>query len=272
MKTRVITAAVLLCAFIPLLFLLPSIYVTIVFAALCAVGAWELLYETKSVPKHPFLYLSCAAAFCVPFTASSAEAGLWPFLGVAFAYLIAAFCCAVFDHQKITYACIGKGFFAALVAPFLFSAFLRILTVPETGKYMVLMPWVTVWVCDSMALFVGKAIGKHKLAPYVSPKKTIEGSIGGLVGGVVAMIVYVLVMWYGFQQNFDFAPAIIFGLLGAAVGQLGDLALSVIKRESGIKDYGKLFPGHGGVWDRFDSILFAAPLFEIIYLHILPLL
>ena len=74
----------------------------------------------------------------------------------------------------------------------------------------------------------------------------------------------------GFDFYLELIPMLVFGLLGAIVGQIGDLSLSVIKREVGIKDYGKLFPGHGGVWDRFDSILFAAPLFELIYLHILP--
>ena len=140
----------------------------------------------------------------------------------------------------------------------------------ENGALLVLMPWVTVWVCDSAALFVGKALGKHKLAPYVSPKKTIEGSLGGLIGGILACVLYVLVMEHTFGLHMDLLPAILFGAVGSSMGQLGDLSLSVIKRGAGIKDYGKLFPGHGGVWDRFDSILFAAPIFELLYQHILP--
>ena len=270
MKTRVITGVVAIAAFILLLFYLPSIYVTVVFAAFCGIGVWELLYATHSIGRHPLLYLSCLTAFAVPFTLRSAQAGLWPFVGLVFLYLLIACGCAVFDHEHIGFAHIGKGMFATIVVPFLFTSFLRILAVEDMGKYYVLMPWITVWVCDSMALFVGKAFGKHKLAPYVSPKKTIEGALGGIVGGVLAMAIYVLVMERGFQVHLDLLPALIFGLLGAIIGQLGDLSLSVIKREAGIKDYGKVFPGHGGVWDRFDSILFTAPLFEIIYLHILP--
>ena len=132
------------------------------------------------------------------------------------------------------------------------------------------MPWVTVWVCDSFALFTGMAFGKHKLAPYVSPKKTVEGSVGGLVFAVLACILYTVVLDKAFSLSLPLWSAVLYGIVGSTAGQIGDLSLSVIKRGAGIKDYGNLFPGHGGVWDRFDSILFAAPLFELLYLHILP--
>lgn len=271
MKARYITAVVAIALFVLLLFFLPPMFLTVAMGLLCAVGVWEMLYATGSCPKHFFLWFSCAAAFAVPFTVSHADSGLFPFLGIAAVYLFVAFCCAVFDHTKINYSALAKGFLAALVMPFLFSSVLRIYN-SEYGKLLVLMPWVTVWACDSMALYMGKAFGKHKLAPYVSPHKTVEGAIGGELGSVIAMVLYVLVLKKFFDFSLAWAPTLLFGLFGAAVGQIGDLSLSVIKRESGIKDYGKLFPGHGGVWDRFDSILFAAPLFELLYLHILPLI
>lgn len=269
MKTRVITAIVAIGIFIPILFCLPTICLTIAWGILCAVGAWELLFATHSVPKHFFLYLSCAAAFAVPFTVSKPGCELFWFLLVCAAYMMAGFACAVFDHKSITYDMLGKGFLASLILPVMFCAVLRIRN-GENGALLVLMPWVTVWVCDSAALFVGKALGKHKLAPYVSPKKTVEGSVGGLLGAMLICAVYVLVMRRCFQMQMDFLPAILFGAIGSTMGQLGDLSLSVIKRGAGIKDYGNLFPGHGGVWDRFDSILFAAPVFELVYQYILP--
>lgn len=170
MKTRVITAVVAIGLFIPVLFFLPTWVLTLVCGALMAVGAWELLYATKSCPRHLFLYLSCAAAFAVPLTLSRADADLWPFLTVCALYMMGAFACAVFDHEKIKYDMLGKGFLAAIVLPLCFSAFVRIRN-GEHGALLVLMPWVTVWVCDSFALFTGMAFGKHKLAPYVSPKK-----------------------------------------------------------------------------------------------------
>lgn len=271
LKARYITAVVAIALFILLLFFLPPLCLTIMMGFLCAVGVWELLFATGSCPKHFFLWFSCAAAFAVPFTVSKPNAGLFPFLAVVALYLIGAFCCAVFDHTKITYATLAKGFLAALVMPLLFASVLRIYN-SEYGRLLVLMPWVTVWACDSMALYVGKALGKKKLAPYVSPHKTVAGAVGGEIGGVLFMAAYVLVLRKFFSFSLAWMPALLFGLFGAAVGQIGDLSLSVIKREAGIKDYGKLFPGHGGVWDRFDSILFVAPMFELLYLHILPLI
>ena len=269
MKTRVITAVIALAIFAPILFVLPTVVLTVVSGVLMAIGAWELLYATKSCPKHPFLYLSCAAAFAVPLTLNRADAPLWPFLTVCALYMMAIFSCAVFDHEKITYDMLGKGFLAAIVLPMCFSAIVRIRN-GEHGVLLILMPWLTVWMCDSFALFTGMLFGKHKLAPYVSPKKTVEGAVGGLIWATVACVVYALVMNRWFGMDMALWPAVLFGIVGSTAGQIGDLSLSVIKRGAGIKDYGKLFPGHGGVWDRFDSILFAAPLFELLYLHILP--
>ncbi|MBQ3534598.1 MAG: phosphatidate cytidylyltransferase [Clostridia bacterium] len=271
MKQRVITAVIAIALFIPVLYFLPTIVLTIVCGALMAVGAWELLYATKSCPKHPFLYLSCAAAFAVPLTLSRPDSLMWPFLTVCALYMMAVFACAVFDHKTISYDMLGKGFLAAIVLPLCFSSFVRIRN-GDNGALLVLMPWVTVWVCDSFALFTGMLFGKHKLAPYVSPKKTIEGSVGGLVWATIACVLYVVIVNSCFGLDLEIWPAILFGVVGSTAGQIGDLSLSVIKRGAGIKDYGNLFPGHGGVWDRFDSILFAAPLFELLYLHILPVI
>ncbi len=265
MKTRAITAVVLIGLFLPLMFMLPPIYITAVFAILCAVGAWELLHNTKSVKNGIFLYGSCVAAFAMVLVCARPNTQLWELLFVPALYMFFAFGCAVFNHRAVTFAILSKGFLAAIVLPLMFCSVLRILNIPEIGKYIVLMPWVTVWVCDSCAFFVGKAFGKTKLAPYVSPKKTVAGAVGGLLGGVIAMAIYSFVLSYAFSIQLDTVSVLLFGFVGALVGQLGDLSLSVIKREAGIKDYGKIFPGHGGVWDRFDSILFAAPLFEIMW-------
>ena len=160
MKTRVITAIVAIGLFIPLLFFLPTVCLTAVCGGLMALGAWELLYATGSCPKHPFLYISCAAAFLVPWVLSRPDAPLWPFLTVCALYMMAAFACGVFDHEHITYDMLGKGFLAAIILPLCFSSFLRIRN-GDNGTLLVLMPWVTVWVCDSFALFTGMAFGKH---------------------------------------------------------------------------------------------------------------
>lgn len=129
--------------------------------------------------------------------------------------------------------------------------------------------WLVFLICfgtDTFAYIIGMRFGKHRLAPKISPKKSVEGSIGGLIAGVV------LAVAYGFFLNsakFEGITVLGFGLIGlvgSAVSQIGDLAASMIKRQFGIKDFGKLFPGHGGVLDRFDSVIFATP---VVYYMIL---
>jgi phosphatidate cytidylyltransferase len=129
--------------------------------------------------------------------------------------------------------------------------------VDQTGKYGILvwLIFLTAFGTDIMAYFSGYLFGKHKLAPKISPKKTIEGSIGGILGSVL------LCGLFGFFVIPQIlVHCIIIGVLGGIISQFGDLTASIFKRKMGIKDYGKLIPGHGGVLDRFDSVLFTAPM------------
>ena len=116
---------------------------------------------------------------------------------------------------------------------------------------------------DTCAYFAGYAFGKHKLIPKVSPKKTIEGSIGGILGSTLICLAF------GYYFNIDLKVIVILGFLGSIVAQVGDLFASSVKRYVGIKDYGKLIPGHGGILDRFDSVILVAPfVYSIINLFI----
>ena len=128
------------------------------------------------------------------------------------------------------------------------------------GEYLYLLVFVGAWVTDTFAYFTGMLFGKHKLIPEISPKKTVEGAIGGTVFCIGAFLLYGLVVGKLFSITIpNYLSLALFGLVAAVVSQLGDLIASLIKREHGIKDYGKLFPGHGGVLDRFDSILALSP-------------
>ena len=125
----------------------------------------------------------------------------------------------------------------------------------DNGKYIYLLIFMGAWVTDIFAYFTGVFFGKHKLIEDVSPKKTIEGSIGGIVFCAISYVVLGLITdaFFGCQANLIFLA--ISGIIMAVIAQVGDLIMSVIKRHYGIKDYGKIFPGHGGMLDRFDSIL-----------------
>lgn len=132
------------------------------------------------------------------------------------------------------------------------------------GKFLVLMPLVAAWGSDTCALFAGMAFGKHKLAPVISPKKTVEGAVGGVIGAMFLMLLVAFIFNTKAGLEINYVSAAVLGALGAVFGQIGDLSFSIIKRQTGIKDYGHIFPGHGGVLDRFDSVIFVAPLAELV--------
>jgi phosphatidate cytidylyltransferase len=127
----------------------------------------------------------------------------------------------------------------------------------DQGQYVIWLVFIISWFCDTFAYYAGRFFGKRKLCPEVSPKKTVEGSIGGVLGGTIGVILWWIITPV---KGISWYEPIILGMVGTAVSQIGDLVASSIKRHVGIKDYGKIMPGHGGILDRFDSILYTAPL------------
>ena len=135
------------------------------------------------------------------------------------------------------------------------------------GKFHVWLIFLCSWGCDTCAYCVGMLIGKHKMAPKLSPKKSVEGGIGGIAGAALIAVLYALAINHWGNAGVSVASFALIGAAGGAISQIGDLAASAIKRNHNIKDYGKLIPGHGGILDRFDSIIFTAPI--IYYLCVL---
>ncbi|MCF7823790.1 MAG: phosphatidate cytidylyltransferase [Candidatus Marinimicrobia bacterium] len=158
---------------------------------------------------------------------------------------------------------IAVTFFGSIFVGLAMSYFIRLQQLGYDGKgghlggFAVLTVFIGVWVCDTLAYFVGSAIGKHKIFPRISPNKSWEGSIAGLLGSFIALVLIVKAGWLPGLNYFD---ALALGLITGVAGQLGDFAESMVKRDVGVKDSSNLLPGHGGAWDRLDSILFAAPL------------
>lgn len=140
----------------------------------------------------------------------------------------------------------------------------------ETGTYIVWLIFLCSWGCDTCAYCVGVLIGKHKMAPVLSPKKSVEGAIGGVAGAALLTLLYGFV----FQEQMALSKEYIFVLagisaVGALISMIGDLAASAVKRNYEVKDYGKLIPGHGGILDRFDSVIFTAPVIYYLALYLI---
>ena len=167
-------------------------------------------------------------------------------------YLLAI---AVFSHGKTRVEEIAMTFAVCLYINVGFGSIILLRDYKDVGVYLFLLTFIGAWMTDIFAYFCGMAFGKHKLIPDVSPKKTVEGSIGGIVFCVLGYIIYGLIVSNCFEVDMNIFALGVFGAIISVVSQIGDLAASLIKREYGIKDYGSLFPGHGGVLDRFDSVL-----------------
>ena len=285
MFKRVMVAVVGLPLLILILGWAPSWATMLLLAAMCAIGAWELMRAAAGERGKPLTPLTVIAAAAVPvcvygeMSIENTELTALPVLPFA-ALLGAGFNLAIFalaihrydEEQGIPFAAVTCAIFAGLAFPLMFSCLLRLRMMPAIGMLQVFLPLAISFGSDTFALFAGMLCGKHKLAPKVSPKKTVEGAIGGLLGGVIGMTVFKLVadsmahtltvyppieMAAGPQISWGAVFAL--GIIGSTISQIGDLSFSVIKREFGVKDYGNLLPGHGGILDRFDSVTFVAP-------------
>ena len=265
MKTRIIAAAVLVPILLVLVLLAPKMFAAVVFAVMLSIGSYELLYRTRLV-QHPRLVLySSVMAFAVVMWSHAGAVHAYLLIGLLI-YTLLLFSEMMLDHVKVRIEMLGLCYVAGAIVPFLLSSLVRILGM-TTGRYVILIPFVVGFLSDAGAYFVGLKFGRHKLAPVVSPNKTIEGALGGLVAAMAGMLVYALILDLLFPQfQVKYGLALLYGLIGSAAGVFGDLCFSIIKRQTGIKDYGNLIPGHGGVLDRFDSMMMVAPLMEALLL------
>ncbi len=266
MKTRILAALVLVPVLIIALLIAPVYVAAVVVGLMCAIASYELLYRTGLV-KHPrFNVYSALMAFLV---------AVWSYFGTpyaaaligVFAYLLLLFGELLAANLKIKTQEICIALLSGLAVPFLLSALVRILR-HEGGRCLIVIPFLMAFLSDTGAYFVGVFFGKHKLCPAISPKKTVEGFLGGIATAVAGMLLFGLVMEHCFHFRVNYLLALLYGLLGSLAGVMGDLSMSVIKRQTGIKDYGNLIPGHGGILDRFDSVMITAPLTEALLLVI----
>lgn len=264
MRTRILVAAVGLPLLLIVLLVLPPVFTAILICAMSVIAVYELLYGTGLVRN---IYLMAASALMALVVCLWSYGGcpwtwgivaLWLYFMALFAILIASR-----GRLPIGQVCIAA--FSGIVIPLFWSSLTRILLMGY-GRIYILIPLILSFSADSGAYFVGVAIGKHKMAPNISPKKSWEGAVGGVLSAMVCMFLYALILNLAFRFEVRYGFALLYGLVGSVTCILGDLTYSVIKRQVGIKDYGNLLPGHGGVLDRFDSMSLVAPLAECLLL------
>ena len=170
------------------------------------------------------------------------------------ASLILIMCVYVFTYPKFEAKQVMAALFGLIYVGVMLSFVYQTRMLETDGKYLVWLIFICSWGCDTCAYCVGMLIGKHKMAPVLSPKKSVEGAVGGVIGAALLGVAYAAVL------GKDMIAYAIICAIGALVSMVGDLAASAIKRNQGIKDYGRLIPGHGGILDRFDSVIFTAPM------------
>lgn len=268
MKNRLLVAGVGIPLILLVLFVLPEPLTPTAIALLSAIGTYEAMHAISM--NHPRIALYTAiVAMIVPFWVYGGESRTVA-LAILLVYLILVFVEAFLSRFRVKIERVGSALFFALIISYCLSSIVRIGMMDLRTSY-ILLPLALAFATDAFAMLTGMFVRKRKgdegirqLAPVLSPKKTVEGSIGGLVGGVVVAILYGVVFHFITEVTVNYYFLAVYGILGAVISEFGDLSFSYIKRTRKIKDFGTLLPGHGGVLDRFDSVIFCAPLMEIL--------
>lgn len=277
MKQRVITAVVLLALLAVVVWQINTPVLVLVIAFLAAVAANEIMRCAK-VENTFIRVVATGYAACVPFFASAKALAPWVSEAVwgkvigavpGVVYLIALVLVLLLAMLKgyayTTFEDVAVSVFAGALVPFGFSVFIRLrdmFQIEQFGIYLIFYGLICALATDSGAQLAGMAFGKHKMSPNISPKKTVEGAIGGLIFSLILNGVAIIL--YNRLADFKMDEFAVTVLLAACLpvsflGMMGDLSASVLKRNFGVKDFGKIFPGHGGVMDRFDSSMFTLP-------------
>ncbi len=259
MKTRVITAIVMVAAMVPFFIWSDTIAFPILMALLSGVGIYEMQGCIGSKKQYFSSVPAAIMGLGMPFLAKYCKGeGLFGYLFLsAFAVITYMLIVSVFSGKAFNVESAALSGATTVYISFGFAAMVLLRGMPY-GQYIYFLPFIISWMTDTFAYFSGMLFGKHKLIPTVSPKKTVEGAIGGTLCGVLFTILYGFIIGQVSDASPNYLAIGIVALVVSLLSQCGDLIMSLIKRKFEIKDYGKLFPGHGGVLDRFDSIIITA--------------
>ena len=277
MKTRIITGVVGAIAVIGWLFSMYTPVFSVFIALVAAIGVFELT-KAFEVKNPVFRGLCIAVSAVLPFWFEYKEKLNIPVFPVVTIAVVASLIIMVLDFEKLKFEQVACSLCSAVFVPSALSCIILYrdlyLAFPDKyiktdGIFFILFGFFCCWLSDTFAFFAGKFFGKHKLSPVISPKKTVEGAIGGVIGTAVLNVVLFVVFkkFFNLSAEITLPVVIIASVCLSVISIFGDLAASTIKRHHGIKDFGNLLPGHGGVMDRFDSSCFVFPvLYSIIIL------
>lgn len=263
MLKRTVTAILSLLVLIPVLALSGTIVFPITVAFFIIAAMFEMFrclgLNKKYFLTVPFYLVGAIAPFATRYLSDNENfiGGIFLAFALMVLYVMTA---VVVSCNKITFSDAAAVFTASFYITFSFCGIIYVRDFEN--EYIYLLIFIGAWITDIFAYLVGRAIGRHKLIPDVSPKKTIEGSIGGVIFCIAAFVLWAYIIDI---THFGLATIIIAGFIASVISQIGDLSMSAIKRQHGIKDYGKLFPGHGGVLDRFDSVLAVSAAITIMF-------
>lgn len=260
MKMRVLSAFVGIPLLFLILYFMPVWCIVAANTVISVCAVYEVLNACGiSKMKNPECITSLlASAFITVFSFRGDAFALFVTL---FVFIAALFCFGFANMKRLTFEKISVCVFSATAIPMSLSGISRI-AAADNGLYLVIFPFVIAWCCDTAAYFAGKAFGKRKLCPELSPKKTVEGAVAGNIGSVAGTLIMCAVLSLCFHKQPNYALLAVFALISSVAAQFGDLAMSFIKRNYGVKDYGSIMPGHGGIMDRFDSLIFVTPMVE----------
>ena len=264
-KTRLLSGIILVI--LALIIIISGGYVTLFsLLGISLIGMFEL-YRVFKLEKTPLAYISYAMA--ILFYVSRLFAGVVEPMALIMLFLILLMFVYVFSYPKYEAKDVMAIFFGLFYVAVMLSYVYQI-RVLENGLYLAFLIFICSWGCDTSAYCVGVLIGKHKMAPVLSPKKSIEGAVGGVVGTALLTVIYTSV--FRVQMGLETRDIVILALISAVaalISMVGDLTASAIKRNYDINDYGTLIPGHGGIMDRFDSMMITAPIIYYLAVYFL---
>lgn len=269
MKVRVISSLIGLAILAAVLLMFDTVAVNIAVSIISALAVYELLSATGCIKDRLISGLSLIFSALIPFC--SVQLIYRNLIPICFTFVLLLFIVLLRRHERLHIEQIALSVMFSLMIPFSLTTliYMRDRLGVALGIFYTMMTFGGAWLSDTGAYFAGRVFGKHKLAPVISPKKTVEGAIGGAIFAEITMQLLALLCAFVISNliapiTVNYLTLLIVAPLLTGVSIVGDLSASVIKRQYNVKDYGSIMPGHGGVMDRFDSVLLVAPVVFVI--------